>query len=112
MTATWVPDKLIDLSDCPSSIVAKQYLVGNTAGTSLEFRSAGRVDVRDYTLTNDGKCIRSGSITSGDNTLTDTYSLGLFASGDVGKTIIVKGAGVAGANLTTTIASFNNSNSV
>ena len=112
MTATWVPDKLIDLSDCPSSIVAKQYLVGNTAGTSLEFRSAGRVDVRDYTLTNDGKCIRSGSITSGDNTLTDTYSLGLFASGDVGKTIIVKGAGAAGANLTTTIASFNNSNSV
>lgn len=58
----------------------------------------------------DAKISGTGAITSGDNTLTDSSAT--FTSDDVGKTIVVVGAGAAGAALTTTIASRNSGTSV
>ncbi len=49
----------------------------------------------------------SGSITATDKTLTS--STAIFAISDVGKNVRVPGAGAAGADLTTTIASFTSS---
>jgi hypothetical protein len=112
LTPTTYPTAFDGLTDTPSSKTANREIWVNAAGTSLEYRDSYRVDIRNYTLNNDGKCIRSGSITASDNTLTDTYSLGLFSAGDVGKAIIIKGAGVAGADLTTTIASYTSANEV
>lgn len=50
------------------------------------------------------------SITSGNATLTSTSAL--FTSADIGRTVRIAGAGVAGGNLDTTIASFSSSTSV
>lgn len=51
-----------------------------------------------------------GAITSGAAVLTSASNP--FASGDVGRNIIVRGAGTAGADLYTTIASYTNAGSV
>ncbi len=48
--------------------------------------------------------VSDGAITNGDKTYTSNTAQ--FTSGDVGKWIIVKGAGTAGADLSTTIASY------
>lgn len=51
-----------------------------------------------------------GVITSGDQTFTSAQAA--FTSGDVGKSIMVAGAGASGVNLITTIASVTNGTSV
>lgn len=62
-----------------------------------------------WTTADDYRTLK-GSITSGATTLTATE--GTFKAGDAGKAIKVTGAGVAGAVLTTTIASYTNSTTV
>jgi hypothetical protein len=57
-----------------------------------------------------GSGITDGAITASDATLTSASNP--FTSGDVGRAIIVRGAGTSGADLVTTIASFTNSGSV
>lgn len=57
-----------------------------------------------------GMAVTDGAITSGLAVLTSASTP--FAAGDVGRPIIVRGAGAAGADLVTTILSFTNSGSV
>jgi len=54
--------------------------------------------------------LADGAIAAADNTLTSATAA--FTAGDVGRAIVVNGAGAAGANLTTTIASINSGTSV
>lgn len=51
-----------------------------------------------------------GAITAADATLTSATAA--FVAGDIGRAVVVNGAGVAGADLTTTIASINSPTSV
>lgn len=60
-------------------------------------------DVREYGAKGDYRTFAIAAITSGSTTLTVTD--GAFGTGDVGKTIVVLGAGVGGTALVTTIAS-------
>jgi hypothetical protein len=57
-----------------------------------------------------GPRVSDGAITSGDATLTSASNP--FTSADVGSTVIVRGAGSAGADLVTTVASYTNAGSV
>lgn len=68
--------------------------------------------IDDYTVVGDGKRVFDGTIdvSSSDTTLTSASNP--FVSGDVGKSICVKGAGASGADLITTIASYNSGGSV
>jgi len=61
-----------------------------------------------------GSAYRAASInsTSTTLTLTGTNGTGTFSSSDVGKTVIVTGAGASGADLYTTVASYSSPTSV
>lgn len=63
-----------------------------------------------YAHTKDAAIESTGGITAADNTLDITTND--FVAGDVGKRIVVEGAGTGGADLATTIASFTDSNTV
>lgn len=58
----------------------------------------------------DMKYVSDAAITASDKTLTS--ATGLFEASDVGKTIVVQGAGAAGVPLKTTIASFTSTSEV
>lgn len=73
---------------------AQQFAVGRQDLTAIQ------------TLTIDGRTVTDGAITATADTLTSATAA--FISGDVGSTVIVEGAGVAGAALVTTIASVTN----
>lgn len=64
----------------------------------------------DFGAIGDGVRVTDGAITASAATFTSASSS--FVTADIGKIISVHGAGVAGANLTTTIASINGSTSV
>lgn len=67
----------------------------------------GRQDLTAVqTITVDGRTVSDGAITASADVLTSATAA--FISGDVGSTVIVEGAGVAGAALITTIASVTN----
>lgn len=68
-------------------------------------------NVQMWGAKSDGK-IMYGSISSSSTTLTRTRGSDIFAAADVGRTVTVTGAGVAGALLTTTISVFTDSNTV
>ena len=68
------------------------------------------INVKDYGAVGDAKRLDDGAITSGDATFTSAAST--FTADDVGKFIRVVGAGTAGADLITTIASRNSATSV
>ncbi len=79
------------------------------------FTTSGKVkqtvyNVRDYGATGNTRIVADGAITSGLKVLTSLTAN--FTTADIGKLITVKGAGVAGAILGTSIASFNSSTSV
>lgn len=65
-------------------------------------------NVKAHGAKGNGKYYFNASITSGSKNLTAYY----FESGDVGKNICVKGAGAAGADLCTTIASYSSISAV
>jgi len=83
---------------------------GSSASRSLGDRFGEVFHVDDYGAVGDGKYISTTSITSGSATLTAGYAA--FSASDVGKAIVVDGAGVGGANLETTILSFTSSTQV
>lgn len=61
------------------------------------------LNVKDYGATGNGIVLTGNiSINSGSSTL--TVSTAAFVAGDIGKTIVIPGAGTAGADLITTIA--------
>jgi hypothetical protein len=64
----------------------------------------------DYSAAGDGQRVFDGAISSSGTTLTSASNL--FVSGDVGKSICIKGAAAAGADLITTIASFTGAGEV
>ena len=77
---------------------------------SVEDKLRERVSVKDYGAKGDAHAETDNAIVSGDKTFTNTYPK--FAASDVGKTIYVSGAGVSGADLVTTIASFTSNASI
>lgn len=76
------------------SPAAAQFAVGRQDLTAIQ------------TITLGGRTVTDGAITNGTDVLTSATAA--FVSGDVGSAVIVEGAGVAGAALSTTIASVTN----
>jgi hypothetical protein len=68
------------------------------------------VQASPYNATGDGQLVTNAAMASGSTTLTSAS--GKFAAGDVGKTIIVYGAGASGGILATTITAYNSTGSV
>lgn len=89
-----------------------QYLQGATGSVarSLTGKFGERISVKDFGAKGDGINRFDGAITSGTATLTSAS--GTFSSADIGKPIVVSGAGPAGLPLVTTIASINSATSV
>lgn len=69
-----------------------------------------RYNVLHYGATGDGIADTTGAMTSSSATLTTTNSI--FAAGDVGKVIVVVGAGTSSRDLVTTIASYTSATQV
>jgi hypothetical protein len=82
---------------------------GGGAGRFIRLRQQGELKAEWFGYKADAVIFGDGAITSGDNTLTAT---GAFTANSVGKLIVVFGAGAAGADLVTTIASYNSAGSV
>lgn len=120
--STGEPVRLIDLNTFSGGpLVIDPLPTGGTAGQILQKNSStnydvswingnatsrGFVSIKDSGAKGDG--IRKSAsliIASGSALLTATGAT--FTSADVGKSILVPGAGVAGADLTTTIVAFN-----
>ena len=71
----------------------------------------GRQDLTAIrTAVPDGRTVTDGDITTGTATLTSATAA--FTAGDVGVQVIVVGAGVAGADLVTTVLTFTNATTV
>lgn len=104
------------LNNIETGVAANDTAVAsNTA--SVGALSAGKVDEnvlifngKSLGIKGDRQQIKTGSMTSGGTTVTKTGVS--FVTGDVGKTILVAGAGVAGATLRTTIAAYISSTQV
>jgi hypothetical protein len=83
---------------------------GSTTARSLANRFADVVNVKDFGAVGDAKSIETGSISSGNNTL--TVGSASFSASDVGKQIVIEYAGSNKNSLFTTIASFTSSTQV
>ncbi len=96
------------------SVTDPEYLAGEaySAQTPAAAQFAvGRQDLTAIgTLALDGRTVNDGAITEGTDALTSETAA--FTNGDVGATIIVEGAGAAGAALVTTIATYVSATSV
>jgi len=68
------------------------------------------INVKEYGAKGDGISASDGAITASDNTFTSAG--GAFTSSDVGKVLIIAGAGAAGVGLVTTIASITSASEV
>lgn len=99
-----------------ASLAEAQAGTDNTKGiTPLRLRQVNQTvyNVEAYGAVHDGKIVEANvTANSGSTTITVTGGFTPFVSGDVGKVILISGAGVAGAALNTTIASFISSTSV
>lgn len=80
-----------------------------SAGGGL-VRSIGDIRVEDYLAVGDGVYKTNGVATSGDATF--TCASVTWTAADIGKPIVIAGAGAAGATLATTIASVNSGTSI
>lgn len=69
------------------------------------------IDIKAYGAKGDGRSVTDGAI-SGTQTLLTCATSTPFTAADVGKTIAIAGAGVAGATLQTTIASYVSSSQI
>lgn len=83
---------------------------GDITVTGAAVASNLRLSPQSYGAIGDWIDHRDGAITSSTTTLTSAKAA--FVAADVGKIITVKGAGAAGVNLNTTIASINSGTSV
>jgi len=70
------------------------------------------VSIKDFGAKGDGVYAVGAGISAGSKQLVSNLSLSTFSSSDVGKDIVVPGAGAAGTNLLTTIASVVSSNRI
>ncbi len=120
MTAKWEIDKLIHLKDFPSTLVgtslkAWRTNVGETAlepyTPSVVGSSATVFLVEDYGAVGDAQFKNDGAMNSGSNVVYANTS-NPFSSADVGKTLVIPGAGAAGDQLQGTITSFTSSSQV
>jgi hypothetical protein len=94
-----------------ATAVAAETTRAETAEALALPKAGGQFWVADYGAKADGKVVGDGAMTSGSAVLTSATAS--FASGDVGKNIIVNGAlGASSAPLYTTILSFTNSTTV
>lgn len=106
-----------------SGLDAVKLADGIVSNTELQYLDRARANVQDqidwkprvfnvlaYGARGDGLRKNNGVISSGDATLTSTGAT--FSSGDIGKSIVVEGAGSGGSDLFTTIASINSATSV
>lgn len=91
------------LTDTPSAKVIGQDIRVDSTGIALEYYQS-RFYPEAYGAVGDGQKVTDGAISASGTTLTSASNL--FIAGDVGKSIVVTGAGAAGTQLTTTIASF------
>jgi hypothetical protein len=103
-----------NLGITPSAIGALSQSTADTLYTPLAKSTTGDwvFNVKSYGAKGDGRVITDGSMTSGSAVLTCTTSTP-FSVGDVGKSIMVKGAGATGVTtLTGTISSVSDSGHV
>lgn len=99
-----------DLTDTPAAYYAKRLVKYNAAGTGLTYTYDIPYYITDYGAVADGQEVSNGAITSGTATLTSASNP--FTSADVGKQVIVTGAGSGGGQLATTIAAYVNAGQV
>lgn len=93
-------------SNVGSTIVGYIAPWTGAASRTVKTKLDDLVNARDFGVKGDGKYAYSGGMTSGSASLSVSSSgFTGFTSADVGKTIVVPGAGVSGAGLTTTISS-------
>ena len=100
------------LTDTPSTFSGqkgREYIVNNAENALIAVLS--KFPVAMYGAVGDAKAVNDGNITATSDVFS-TSAKTLFTSSDVGKTIAIRGAGAAGANLTTTIAEYLSTSSV
>ncbi len=89
-----------------SLIAGPGITISSGTGTvTISTRGDGSYNVMSFGATGNAVALTAGSIGAGDATFVDTGAA--FTAADVGKTIVVQGAGTAGAQHITTIASLN-----
>lgn len=91
-------------------IVQHQFKNGVADADLVEVFTSNIASVQEYGATGDAVLKADGAITAGDATFTSASSA--FVDADAGKGIIIKGAGAAGAELITTIASVTSATTV
>jgi hypothetical protein len=95
----------------PAAAQVVVYPPGGTVGTltaTLSDKGGQVYNVRAYGATGDSLYAVNGAVTSGTAALTAAG----FVSADVGRTVVVQGAGAAGGPLTTTVSAVASSTSV
>lgn len=112
--ANWIPTRFEDLLNTPGEMAgyARHLARVNAGESALEYVPLG-IDCyypETYGAVADGRFLLDGAITSGTTTFTSASNP--FTADDVGKIFVVTGAGAAGGQLTTTIASYNGAGSV
>jgi hypothetical protein len=98
-----------NLADLPSPSDARTALGLGTAAT--KDRPAWVFDVTEYGALGDGHTVADAAMTSGSATLTCAMSVP-FTVGDVGKRILVLGAGASGETLAATISAYTDTGHV
>ncbi|MFD4740632.1 hypothetical protein ACFWNQ_25190 [Streptomyces virginiae] len=98
-----------NLADLESAPAARTALGLGTAATKN--RPAWQFDVTEYGALGNGMTVADGAMTSGSAVLTCAASVP-FAVGDVGKRVLVLGAGASGETLSATISAFTDSGHV
>jgi hypothetical protein len=84
--------------------------VPRAAGSTTAAAALTLLNVRDYGAKGDRRVVTDAAMTSGSATLTSATAA--FTSGDVGKYVMVTGAGTSGAPLYGTVSSYTNSTTV
>jgi hypothetical protein len=93
-----------DLQDATDSPLTGAGLVGLSGSTVKDFLDGTAVSINRFGAVGDGVRLLGGAVTTGTPDYTNSNNP--FVASDVGKIIHVKGAGVAGAGLFTTISVF------
>ena len=84
---------------------------GATTATAPANRFGEAIDVKaDFGAVPDAVSYTDGAITASSSTFTSSKAS--FTSADIGKTMVIRGAAAAGANLSTTVSTVNSANSV